>query len=213
MKLLILSGTPKKDGLSDSLAKAASEAAAAQNAEAEIIQLTGLSVCKMCGDGWGTCISNHQCAFGDADGFSKIQDKLRWADAFVLITPVYWGEVSEGMKTFLDKIRRCEATKKWDENDMSESFFVGKSSILVASAGGGGGGITNTFIQMERAITHMGGASYPYDVYGFFDYIAVNRWNQDYKRETLKNAVTGLIKWYRDKTGDGSGSPGDIRTP
>jgi len=63
----------------------------------------------------------------------------------------------------------------------------------VASAGGGGGGIVDTFAELEKAISHMGGVSYPYDVYGFFDYIAVNRWNQDYKRETLKNAVIALV--------------------
>jgi len=193
MKLLIISGTPKKDGLSVSLAAAACEAAKNQGAEAEIIQLTGLSACRMCGDGWGTCNREHRCEFGDADGFTGFQEKIRWADGFVLVTPVYWGEVSEGMKVFLDKLRRCEATKQWGK-DSGSSYFVGKSSILVASAGGGGGGISSTFVQMERAISHMGGNTYPYDVYGFFDYIAVNRWNQDYKREALMDAVVALVK-------------------
>jgi len=196
MKLLIISGTPKKDGLSHSLAAGACEAAKAQGAEAEIIQLNGLSACRMCGEGWGTCNSKHSCEFGDADNFNKFHDKIRWADGFVLITPVYWGEVSEGMKIFLDKLRRCEATKQWDSNEPGSSFLVGKSSILVASAGGGGGGISSTFVQMERAISHMGGTTYPYDIYGFFDYIAVNRWNQDYKREALMKAVTALVKHY-----------------
>jgi len=194
MNLLILSGTPKKDGLSHSLAAAAYEAAKSLNAGAEILQLTGLSTCHMCGDGWGTCSKLHTCEFGNEDGFNEYREKVKWADGFVLITPVYWGEVSEGMKTFLDKLRRCEGSKNWDENERGSSFFVGKSSILVASAGGGGGGITSAFQQMERAVTHMGGTSYPYDVYGFFDYIAVNRWNQEYKREALKTAVTSMIK-------------------
>jgi len=199
MKILILSGTPKKDGLSHSLAAAAFEASIAQKAEAEIVQLTGLSACRMCGDGWGTCSGTHICEFG-GDGFNEIHEKIRLADGFVLITPVYWGEVSDGMKAFLDKLRRCEGTKEWEERDTNPQYFAGKSSILVASAGGGGGGIVSTFAQMERAITHMGGASYPYDVYGFFDYIAVNRWNQDYKREALRNAVTALIKWIENKS-------------
>ena len=194
MKLLIISGTPKNDGLSHSLAEAASEAAKGQGADAEIIQLKGLSGCRMCGTGWGTCNSKHRCEFGEADGFNAFQDKVNWADAFVLLTPVYWGEVSEGMKVFLDRLRRCEATKQWGRNDTAgDSFFAAKSSILVASAGGGGGGITSCFAQMERAVTHMGGTSYPYDVFGFFDYIAVNRWNQDYKREALMKAVAALV--------------------
>ena len=199
MKLLIISGTPKKEGLSHSLAKAAYESAKAQNIESEIIQLIGLSACKMCADGWGTCDKVHKCEFGDADGFNEFQEKIKWADAFVLITPVYWGEVSEGMKTFLDRLRRCEATKQRRDHGANASYFAGKSSILVANAGGGGGGITSAFVQMERAITHMGGTSYPYDVFGFFDYIAVNRWNQEYKKEALKSSVTALIQWYKNK--------------
>jgi len=197
MKMLIISGTPKKDGLSHSLAHAALEAAKIQGAEAELIQLKGLTACRMCGDGWGTCDKTHRCAFGDTDGFKDFQEKMHWADAFVFITPVYWGEVSEGMKTFLDRLRRCEASKKMRGG--GDSYLVGKSSILVASAGGGGGGITTTFAQMERAITHMGGATYPYNVYGFFDYIAVNRWNQDYKREALMQAVAALVKQVDEK--------------
>jgi len=200
MNLLVISGTPKKDGISHSLADAAYETAKVLNIETKIIQLVGLSACKMCADGWGTCSKIHKCEFGDTDGFNDFQEKIKWADAFVLVTPVYWGEVSEGMKTFLDKLRRCEATKSWSESGANASYFAGKSSILVASAGGGGGGITSAFVQMERAISHMGGTSYPYDVYGFFDYIAVNRWNQEYKREALKNSVTALVEWHENKT-------------
>ena len=200
MKLLIISGTPKKEGLSHSLIRAAYESAKNQNVEAEIIQLIGLSACKMCADGWGTCKQVHHCEFGDTDGFNDFREKVKWADAFVLITPVYWSEVSEGMKMFLDKLRRCEATKQWSEHGKNASYFAGKSSILVASAGGGGGGITSAFAQMERAISQMGGTSYPYDVYGFFDYIAVNRWNQEYKREALKNSVVALIQWFENKS-------------
>jgi len=196
MKLLIISGTPKKEGLSQSLASAAYEAAINQGAEAEIIQLLGLSSCRMCGEGWGTCRTDHSCEFGNTDNFNKFREKMGWADGFVFVTPVYWGEVSEGMKIFLDKLRRCEASKQWDSNIPGSSFLVGKSSILVASAGGGGGGISSAFVQMERAISHMGGTTYPYNVFGFFDYIAVNRWNQDYKREALMNAVSALIKHF-----------------
>ena len=198
--MLIVSGTPKDDGLCRSFVTGACEAAKSRGAEVEVIELIGLSACRMCGGGWGNCRSEHRCLFGDSDSFGEFQEKVRWADGFVLITPVYWGEVSEGMKIFLDKLRRCEASKKWDGKDANLSYFAGKSSILVASAGGGGGGITNTFTQMERAVSHMGGASYPYDDYGFFDYIAVNRWNREYKLESLKNAVAAFIKWFNDKS-------------
>jgi multimeric flavodoxin WrbA len=199
MKLLILSGTPKTDGLCHSLAIAASEAAKAQGAEVKTLSLTSISACRMCNDGWGTCRSKHTCEFGEEDGFNSYQEDFSWADGFVYVTPVYWGEVSEGMKSFLDKLRRCQATKSSDR-DKEASYLHGKSSILVASAGGGGGGISSAIVQMERAVSHMGGTGYPYDAqWGFFDYIAVNRWNQDYKRDALRAAVSSLIDWFSKK--------------
>jgi multimeric flavodoxin WrbA len=189
MKILIISGTPKKEGLCYSLVTAAYESAVGSGAETEIIRLADydLSRCKMCGDGWGICFNEHQCKFGgENDGFNALQKKFAEADSFVFITPVYWGEVSEVLKTFLDKLRRCQATKQWDKKDGGESFLAGKKSILAASAGGSGGGIINALNEMERAVRSMGGNVY--------DFIGINRWNQEYKRSALKSAVRSMIK-------------------
>ena len=194
MKILIISGTPKQDGISDSLVKTAAAATSESGAAYEVIKLAehDLSHCKMCGDGWGTCFGGHRCSLDEK--FNKLQDKFKEADAFIYITPVYWGEVSEALKNFLDKLRRCQATKQWNEKDTSGSYLEAKPSIIVANAGGGGGGIVNTFDQIERAISHMGGNSQPRGNRGVYDYIAVNRWNQEYKREALKAAVKSMIK-------------------
>ncbi|MDR0443530.1 MAG: flavodoxin family protein [Treponema sp.] len=195
MKLLIISGTPKQDGICHSLVTAAAETAQKLGADTQVIKIAELKLksCQMCADGWGICFSEHRCEFGDKDGFNDLQNKFRDADAFVFITPVYWGEVSEELKNFFDKLRRSQATKQWNKNDVGQSFMIGKPSILVASAGGGGGGIVTTLQQMERAITHMGGDAWPRDKSGIYDYIAVNRWNKDYKREALIAAVSSLV--------------------
>jgi hypothetical protein len=68
---------------------------------------------------------------------------------------------------------------------------------MVAVAGGGGGGIVTTFADIERAISQMGGDEWPRERAGIFDYIAVNRWNQDYKRETLKAAITTMAEYWQ----------------
>jgi len=185
MKLLIVSGTPKSDGLCQSLVAAAETAA--RSAEVETVKLSDyrLQGCRMCGDGWGDCNKTHRCAHGDEDGFNGLQEKCRDADAFVWITPVYWGETSEAMKCFPDRLRRCQATKQWSNEKNDKSFLEGKTFIVVASAGGSGNGIVNAFSQMERAVSHMKGSVY--------DFIGVNRWNQAYKREALKEAVASLI--------------------
>jgi len=197
MKILVINATPKTDGICYSFVTTAAETAAQLGVEAEVIRLSSmnLSKCKMCDDGWGICFNEHRCIFGDKDGFNDLQKKVQEADAFVYITPVYWGEINEELKIFLDKLRRCQATKQWDNRETEVSFLNGKPSIMVASAGGGGGGIVSTFADIERAISQMSGDSWPRELNGVFDYIAVNRWNQAYKRETLKAAITEMVKY------------------
>lgn len=193
--LLIINATPKTDGLCYSFVEAAKEAAANLMLYCEVINLAGagLKKCVMCYDGWGICFKEHVCVFGDADGFSNLQQKVKMADAFVYITPVYWGEVSEELKVFWDKLRRCEATKQWDERAEEVSFHKNKPSIIVAAAGGGCGGIISTFAQMERTIEHMSeNTGLMNGNAGVFDYIAVNRWNQEYKRVALKAAIAEM---------------------
>jgi len=207
MKLLIISGTPKTDGLTYSFVEKAEETAKSLGITFDTVRLRGkaaegaenLEKCKMCANGWGVCFKQHYCAFGEKDGFTALQKKVQEANAFVYITPVYWGEMSEEMKIFIDKMRRCEATKQWNDKASAPSFLKGKPSIIVANAGGGGGGIINTFHGIERAIDHMGGDAHPRENNGVFDYIAVNRWNQVYKREALSAAITEMFAYYNGK--------------
>jgi len=195
MKLLIINGTPKTDGVCYSFVTAAEEIANELAIDFETIRLSSekLMKCKMCDGGWGICFKDHYCIFGAKDGFNELQKKVQEADLYVYITPVYWGEISEEMKIFVDRLRRCEATKQWDKREDEVSYHKGKGSILVASAGGGGGGTLSALEQLERAVVQMGGDEWPREQEGIFDYIAVNRWNQEYKRETLKSAIKDWV--------------------
>ena len=200
MKMLIINGTPKTDGLTYSFVTTAVSTAAELGIDAEEIRLSDISLksCKICGDGWGICYAEHICKFGIEDGFNDLQEKVKEAEAFIHITPVYWGEITEDYKIFMDKLRRCQGTKQWDSREEEVSFLVGKPSILVAVAGGGGGGIVSAFADLVRAIHHMGGDPWPWGQSGIFDFVAVNPWNQDYKRETLKCAITEMFKYSKE---------------
>ncbi|MCL2016938.1 MAG: NAD(P)H-dependent oxidoreductase [Defluviitaleaceae bacterium] len=195
MHILIINGTPKTDGLCYSFVQAAEQATLQAGSTFETVNLKKINLdkCKMCGDGWGICFKEHYCVFGEKDGFSQLQAQVEKATAFIYITPVYWGEISEEFKIFLDKLRRCEATKQWDSREDRVSFLHNKPSIMVASAGGGGGGIVTTFADIERAISQMGGDAWPREKHGIFDYIAVNRWNKPYKLTALKSAIAAMI--------------------
>ena len=205
MKILVINGTPKTDGTAFSFVTAAIDTAKELGAECDEIRLSSLNLekCKMCNDGWGICFSQHKCISGDKDGFNGLQTKVQEADAYVYISPVYWSEVSEDMKVFLDRLRRCQATKRWDEKEEVVSFHKGKPSILVANAGGSGGGILTALADLERAVQHMSGDLWTGGKPGIFDYIAVNRWNKEYKLQALKSAIKELVKYHTTDTSAG----------
>ena len=164
MKFLIITGNPKTDGLCSSITDAICQGAKDEGADVEILTVEKLNRCRVCGTGWGTCRSQNVCAFGE-DGFNDAQEKVKSADAICLITPVYWGEIAEGMKCFIDRLRRCE----FGQN----GALSGKQTLLVASPGGSGNGMLSCLEQMERFCRHTGAV--------IFDYIGINRWNNEYK--------------------------------
>ena len=199
MKILIISGTPKTNGLTYSFVEAAEKTAKEENVEYETLHLAQINLqkCKMCGDGWGICFNEHVCDVGEDDGFNNILKKVKEANAFVYITPVYWGEISEDFKIFIDRLRRCQASKKWDEREDEVSYLKGKPSILVGVAGGSGFGLLSALMDFERAISHMSGNEQPREHVGIFDYAMINRWNSEYKRVAFEYSLRKLIEFNR----------------
>jgi multimeric flavodoxin WrbA len=178
MNYLIISGNPKIDGLCHSLIEEARRGAVDGGAEVEVLTLEKLERCHVCGDGWGTCRETHVCAFGK-DGFTEAQEKIRAADNLCFITPVYWGEMAEALKCFFDRFRRCENLMK------PNGALANKQVLLVASAGGTGNGILTCLEQMDRFCRHTNAV--------IFDYIGVNRWNNDYKTSAIKAAAKAMV--------------------
>ena len=179
MKLLILSGNPKTDGLCQSVIDAVAEGARSGGADVEEVRLCDIEIarCHVCGDGWGVCRNEDYCIFG-GDGFDEVSARVLAADAIVLATPVYWHDMSEALKSYLDRFRRCYFG--------AGGPLAGMQVLLIASAGGTGNGILPCLMQMERFCQHIGA-----DV---FDMIGVNRWNSDYKREAACSAGLALAE-------------------
>lgn len=177
MKIAILSGNPKKDGLCQSVIDAVKAGAVEGGAEVDEIRLCDLNLsgCRVCGDGWGTCRDENYCAFG-SDGFNDVHKRVNSSDAVVFATPVYWGETSEALKSFMDRLRRCEFNKT--------GSLRNKQILLIAIPGGTGGGMLSCLGQMERFCHHTGAV--------IFDYIGANRWNNDYKKQAAKAAGHAL---------------------
>jgi multimeric flavodoxin WrbA len=179
MNILVFSASPNKDGLTAACAAAAIEGARQAGGQAEEIRLNDLQVgmCQACDDGWGTCRSQHSCQV--RDDFQALHTRALAADACVLVTPVYFGEMSESAKAFTDRLRRCEATR-------GESGLTDKPVIAVAAAGGSGNGTVTCLLSMERWIQHVKGQ--------VFDLIPVKRWTRENKLTTIREAARTMVR-------------------
>lgn len=180
----VISSSPNARGLTAMCAKAAAEGVENGGGAAlriDLNQLT-LAACIACGNGFGTCRDEGRCQV--EDDFQLTQRKLCACDAAIIVTPVYWGEMSESAKCFFDRLRRCEAYK-------SELSCLHKKPIIaVAAAGGSGNGTLSCLSQMERYIQHLGGIC--------FDTIAVMQRNRSYKMRAISSAAQALLQMLAD---------------
>ena len=185
MNVLVISTSPNTDGLTAACAAAAVEGARQAGGQAEEIRLNDLQVgmCQACDNGWGTCRTEHTCQV--SDDFQALHARVVEADAVVLVTPVYWGEMSESAKAFTDRLRRCEATRG------NESGLAAKSVIAVAAAGGSGNGTVTCLASMERWIQHVKGR--------VFDLIPVKRWTRENKLTTIRGAARTMVQEATEK--------------
>ena len=184
VKFVIVSGNPKKDGLTFNMTQKIFQGAKDAGADVEILNVYGMSYCRSCNGGAGQCVGEkHRCVFGN-DGFNEAQVKIRACDAAAFISPVYWEEVSEGLKSFLDRLRRCESSPFFAPRD--DAALKNKPVLLVACAGGSGKDMLEPLMQLERFSQHMGA--------NVFDEIAINRWNSAYKARTIYDAAKSMIE-------------------
>ena len=179
MKVTIFTSSPNQDGLTAACGREAEHSAIKTGAEVLYIDLNDMDVgkCSACGNGWGNCRNNHTCQV--QDGFQKIHELISGSDMFVVVTPVYWGEMSESAKAFFDRLRRCEALKK------EASLMYGKPVIAVAAAGGSGNGTLTCLESMERLFKHVGAT--------IFDLISITQKSRSYKADTISASVKAMI--------------------
>ncbi len=180
MEACIISSSPNTDGLTAACVEAVRAGLAAGGVGATEVRLTeaGIGVCRQCGDGWGTCREGHTCQV--SDGFQAVHARVRNAAALVLVTPVYWGDLSESAKAFTDRLRRCEATLG-EHSTLAGTWFMG-----AAAAGGSGGGQISCLEQMERLLGHMRMKRW--------DLVSLCRWTREAKLQAITASARTLAQ-------------------
>lgn len=186
MNVMIFTSSPNIDGLTAACGNAAKAGVEEAGAHVVMVSLNRHKIgsCHACGNGWGTCRNEHKCQVQDA--FQGLHASMAEMDAFIMITPVYFGEMSESAKTFTDRLRRCEAMKK------EKTIFEGKPFLAVAAAGGSGNGLISCLTSMERLLMHVRADK--------FDFIGVTQKNKGYKLDAIHKAGREMVSVLTSKS-------------
>ncbi len=115
-KVLILSGSPRKDGNSDILCDEFARGARESGNEVEKIRVAEKDVhccigCYYCRDHGG------ECAF--KDDMAQILDKIIAADVLVLSSPVYFYSIDAQLKAVIDR-----TVARWLEVKNKEFYYI-----------------------------------------------------------------------------------------
>jgi multimeric flavodoxin WrbA len=158
------------DALLEGIADAGWEVARAYLPELEVER------CRQCEDnGWGICRTEGRCVI--EDDLAELVDQIRAADAVAFATPVYFGDLSESLRAFTDRLRRIT------RHEAGRMGITDKRAVGICVAGGGGGGAPSCSVSLEKVLRTCG-----FDV---VDMIPARRQNLDMKCDVLR--VTG--KW------------------
>jgi multimeric flavodoxin WrbA len=179
MKILAIQTSPNHDGLTAETAKRVIIGAKSAGHETELINLNDeiIKKCKACDGGWGQCRREGTCIL--EDNLAGIMDKILAADALVFTTPVYWWDISESAKTFLDRMRRIETHHGFKQ-------YSKKPYIGIACAGGSGNGAARALYLLEEYLKRIGFKNY--------DLVTVNQANRMHKLPMLEEAGKNLFK-------------------
>lgn len=173
MKVIAIQSSANPDGLTASLAQAVLKGVRDNGGKTELVHLNQLSLrpCIACDKGWGMCRDEGVCVL--EDDFKDLAEKLGKSGAVVFATPVYFNDLSESARIFLDRLRRCE-------RGVGFKTFAGKKAIGIASAGGSGRGAVHALYNLEHYLRRL-----EFDI---FDLVTVTRFSKDHKLEMLEKA-------------------------
>ena len=163
MKTLVISGSRNPEGRTALLINALCKGVESSGGETEVIYLPKKDIehCRQCNkDGWGICRDEDKCIIDD--DFPSILEKINNADVTVFANPVYFGDLSESMKVFLDRLRRVRSKiprQPVDPNKPMPGPFnndEGQIAMGLCYAGGSGNGTTSCCMNLERTLMFSG---------------------------------------------------------
>lgn len=129
MHTVIVLGSPRKNGNSETLAKAVVQGLEEGGSTTEFIRLNTLSI-RAC-QGCGGCDKTGECVI--KDDMQEVYEKVDGADRVLLVTPVYFYTVSAQLKLFMDRIQ-ARWSRKYNLNERFRQGEGRRGYLLATSA-------------------------------------------------------------------------------
>lgn len=144
-KIVILNGSPRKNGNTSALVRAFTEGAESAGHAVTEFFLDGMDLhgCKGCFGGH----SGRECPCVQRDGMAEIYPAVRESDVIVLASPLYYWTISGQLKTALDRLFALE------EGDGNLLRGHGRSSALLMAAEGHG--FEDAVLYYDHLMEHL----------------------------------------------------------
>ena len=139
MKVLMLNGSPRREGNTAAALKEMEAIFAAEGIEVETVHVGALEIrgCLNC----GACDTLGKCAIDDI--VNEIAEKLKEADGMVVGTPVYYGSVNGTLMSILSRL--------FFSSGFDKTMKVGAGVVIARR-----GGASSTFDQLNKYFTISG---------------------------------------------------------
>ena len=148
MKIIGFNASPRKEGNTAWTISKILEGAEEQGAKTQIFHSNDIDIkpCKGC----LSCIQNDRCAI--EDDMRKLYNAFEQADALILGTPVYMGQMSAQAKIFTDRLF-AKITPRFSPHFKEEN--TGKKLVLVFTQGNPDPGMFQVYFDYTKSMFQL----------------------------------------------------------
>ena len=185
MKVLLINGSPRREGNTSVALKEIAQQLERQGVDSEIVWIGNKAVrgCIAC----GACKVNadNRCVYGDEDVTNEVIAKMAECDAIILGSPVYWGQPSGQLLCLQQRMLYAGGSQ-----------FQGKPAAAVCVCRRGGATAAFQALQMPFQMCNMPlvGSQYWNIAYGLEEGESVRDTEGMQTMRTLANNMAWLLK-------------------
>jgi len=150
-KLLIVNGSPRKNGVDAVIAKMIAETGKKYDYESEVVNICDMEIngCRAC----MYCKKNEGCA--QKDDMTQMIEKIRSSDMIVLASPIYFGAETGQMKCFID---RFYSMVRMQDGQRFVNFGTATKGSVLLTCGAKDGAMTygGVLARLSKTLKSMG---------------------------------------------------------